>query len=201
MIAMCASTGGATRDDFLSSRRENPSGIMFTAITLNRDSNLDIPIICSLVYRESSALGYVDTEADAHENSPERDPNLNLPILGSRVQHETSALANYATNMGPTLIYQEDYPATPNLEFGVTRKRMGSVAGAYVLFSTSTGAPPPYPFPWCIMFSHYKTPRFSEIHSQFQYNIIHVRRVSVPPTLHNTLVTTKELMDGPDRRK
>nr|CAD7394280.1 unnamed protein product [Timema cristinae] len=45
-----------------------------TFSTPDRDFNLDLPIICSLVYCESSTLDHAATEADAQEN-PEPLPN------------------------------------------------------------------------------------------------------------------------------
>nr|CAD7393260.1 unnamed protein product [Timema cristinae] len=84
-----------------------------TLSTPNQDSNLDLPIIGSIVYCENSVLDLAATETGPYKwsyllavnphlrggrvenhlgkttpSSPDRDSNLDLPILSSRAQHE-----------------------------------------------------------------------------------------------------------------
>nr|CAD7437889.1 unnamed protein product [Timema bartmani] len=66
--------------------------------TPDRDSNLDLPIIGSLVYFESNALkhatnGVVKTTL----STPDRDSNPYLPNIGQPVLHEDDALSRLAT--------------------------------------------------------------------------------------------------------
>ncbi|CAG2057568.1 unnamed protein product [Timema podura] len=82
-----------------------------TLNTADQDSNVNLPVIGSLVFCESSALDHVATEPVAQQltncmlthlgnttpSSSDRDSNLDLTVLGSLAQHKTSVLANYAT--------------------------------------------------------------------------------------------------------
>nr|CAD7439471.1 unnamed protein product [Timema bartmani] len=96
--------GGSVKDQFI---KTNMS-------TLNRDSNLDLPFIGSLVYYKSSTSDHEATKAEPEQepdtikevnphlrggrvenhlgkttpSSPDRDSNLDLPVLGGLAQHD-----------------------------------------------------------------------------------------------------------------
>ncbi|CAG2055086.1 unnamed protein product [Timema podura] len=98
-----------------------------TLSTPDRDLNLDLSVVGSLVYRNISALDHAVTGSAPMKvefrgseptfawresrksfrnprprhspSSPDLDSNLDLPVLGSLAQHETSALANYTTEL------------------------------------------------------------------------------------------------------
>ncbi|CAG2057955.1 unnamed protein product, partial [Timema podura] len=101
--------------------------------TSDRDSNLKLTVIGSLVYYESIALDHVATEAGRVENhlgistlsTSGRDSNLELPVIGSLVNSESSALDHVATEAGrvPTSTWREsgkllwqNYPQSPDLD-------------------------------------------------------------------------------------
>nr|CAD7392870.1 unnamed protein product [Timema cristinae] len=79
-----------------------------TLSTPSLDSNLDLPVIGSLVYCESSALDHVATETRRVENhlrkttfsTPDRDLNPDLLVISHVVNCESNALDHGATGAG-----------------------------------------------------------------------------------------------------
>nr|CAD7393911.1 unnamed protein product [Timema cristinae] len=96
-------------NDSVKEKIRNPSA----GNVLDRDSNLNLPVISSLIYCESSTLVLAATEAslddiivNALTYSLGADLNLDLPVIGSLVYCESSASDN-TTTKAVIMEYQE----------------------------------------------------------------------------------------------
>nr|CAD7195424.1 unnamed protein product [Timema douglasi] len=81
-----------------------------TLSTPDRDSNLDLPIISSLVYCESSALDHADTEAGKTTPSSPTEIRTSISPSSAVELNTTSALANYYTEAGDVSLLRNCLP-------------------------------------------------------------------------------------------